>query len=258
MPVCADLIAYFKGAVRDDLFQIRRQSVARIMLPTIDLIIVGAGGAAVEAVWVARRQNALSAARWNILGFADDNPKLKGTVLDGLPVLGTSAEAVNTLPSARTYFHCAIGNNRARQRLAGLWEDAGFVAATLIDPAAIVAETAKIGSGTYIAPGTVIAPMASVGRHVLINSNAGVGHHAKIGDFAQLCPGVRANGGCSIDTLAFLGSNAVVHPGITIGEGASVGAGSFVIRSVKPRHTVLGVPARIMSRPAESGPNAQT
>lgn len=227
-------------------------------IETTDLLIVGAGGAGVEALWVARRQHAAGQAQWNVLGFVDDNPAMTGRIVEGLSVLGTSGAVIDRLRGSRVAFHCAIGNNRQRQKLAGAWEAAGFFGATLIDPSVICAETAVVGAGSFVGPQSVVAPHAQVGRHVLINSHVGVGHHAVIGDFAQLCPGVRVNGGCKVDTTAFLGSNAVVHPGLSIGEGASVGAGSFVIRSVKPRHSVLGVPARIVSRPAENGPPAQT
>lgn len=225
----------------------------------VKLVIVGAGGAGVEALWVVRRINAAATRTvWDVVGFADDNPTLVGKSVEGLRVMGTSAQVIQELRGSGVLFHAAIGNNRQRQRQAETWEAAGWQGATLVDPTVVVAEDATIGAGTYVGPLSVIAPHAQVGRHVLINTHVGVGHHAKVADFVQLCPGVRVSGGCKIDRGAFLGSNAVVHPGQTIGEGASIGANSFVIRSVKPRFSMLGVPARIVSRPAENGPNAQS
>jgi sugar O-acyltransferase (sialic acid O-acetyltransferase NeuD family) len=223
------------------------------------LILVGAGGAASEVIWVVHRINQASGRiLWDFLGYTDDNPSRKGELLDGFPVVGTAAQAMAHWHGQAIYFLCAIGNNRQRQRLAEAWEEAGFVGATLIDPSVIMADTSTIGHGTYVGPLSIVAPHATVGRHVLINTHVGVGHHAVVSDYAQLCPGARVSGGCKIDKGAFLGSNAVVHPGQTIGEGASIGANSFVIRSVKPRFSMLGVPARIVSRPAENGPNAQS
>ncbi len=224
-----------------------------------DLIIVGAGGAGQEALWVARRQNQAGPGPvWNLIGIADDNPALADTMIDGVPVIGSVRAVLQAHRSRDVRVHLAIGNNQRRKRLAQLWRDEGFRGATLVDPTAVVAPSAAIGEGTFIGPLTIVAPHARVGHFVLINTHVGVGHHAVIGDYAQLCPGVRVNGDCRIDSGAFVGSNAVVHPGQSIGEGAMVGAASFVIRSVKPRHSVLGVPARIVSRPAENGPDAQT
>jgi len=223
------------------------------------LIIVGAGGAGVEALWVARRMNAAAVSPlWSIMGMVDDNPQLIGREVDGVAVLGTAAQTLKQRSGEALTFHCAVGNNRQRQRVAELFEAQGWTVATLVDPSAIIADTAVVGAGTYIGPYSIVAPHARVGRHVLINTHVGVGHHAVIADYAQLCPGVRVNGGCRVDTGAFLGSNATVHPGQTIGEGATIGANSFVIRSVKPRFSMLGVPARIVSRPAENGPDAQS
>jgi acetyltransferase-like isoleucine patch superfamily enzyme/dTDP-4-dehydrorhamnose 3,5-epimerase-like enzyme len=44
---------------------------------------------------------------------------------------------------------------------------------------------------------------------------------------------------------ASIGANATILPGITIGEGAMVGAGSVVTKSVPANATVMGNPARI-------------
>lgn len=228
------------------------------MRHTQRLIIVGAGGAGSEAKWVALRMGGPAlGVRWEIVGVVDDNPSLAGSEFEGLPLLGTVAQVLKRTDLGDCQFHCAIGRNLQRERVAELFGQRAWRAATLIDPSAIVAESAAVGEGCYIGPYSVIAPHARVGRHVLVNSHVGVGHHAVIGDFAQLCPGVRVNGGCRVDRGAFLGSNASVHPGLSIGEGASIGANSFVIRSVKPRFSMLGVPARIVSRPAENGPDAQ-
>jgi UDP-2-acetamido-3-amino-2,3-dideoxy-glucuronate N-acetyltransferase len=46
---------------------------------------------------------------------------------------------------------------------------------------------------------------------------------------------------------ASIGSNATILCGITIGEGATIGAGSVVTRDVPPNAVVAGVPARIVA-----------
>jgi acetyltransferase-like isoleucine patch superfamily enzyme len=42
----------------------------------------------------------------------------------------------------------------------------------------------------------------------------------------------------------WIGARAVILPGVTVGAGAIVAAGSIVTRSVAPNHLVGGVPAR--------------
>jgi maltose O-acetyltransferase len=48
----------------------------------------------------------------------------------------------------------------------------------------------------------------------------------------------------SIEDDVWIGSNAVVLPGVTIGRGAVVGAGAVVINDVEPCTIVVGAPAR--------------
>ncbi|TMQ09595.1 MAG: acyltransferase [Deltaproteobacteria bacterium] len=57
-----------------------------------------------------------------------------------------------------------------------------------------------------------------------------------------------------IEDHAFIGSKAMILPGVTIGRGAVVGAGAVVTRDVAPLHVVVGVPARtIGQRRSEPG-----
>jgi acetyltransferase-like isoleucine patch superfamily enzyme len=56
-----------------------------------------------------------------------------------------------------------------------------------------------------------------------------------------------------LEPHAMIGSNAVVLPDITIGEGSTVGAGSVVTRSLEPWGVYAGTPARrIKTRPKEA------
>jgi acetyltransferase-like isoleucine patch superfamily enzyme len=55
---------------------------------------------------------------------------------------------------------------------------------------------------------------------------------------------------------ASIGSNATVLCGVTIGEGAIVGAGSVVTKDVPPNTIVAGNPARVLRRAAHNTPGA--
>jgi acetyltransferase-like isoleucine patch superfamily enzyme len=59
-------------------------------------------------------------------------------------------------------------------------------------------------------------------------------------------------GAIILEPHAIIGANAVVLPDVTIGEGATVGAGSVVTRSLEPWGVYAGSPARrIKTRPRE-------
>lgn len=51
-----------------------------------------------------------------------------------------------------------------------------------------------------------------------------------------------------IENDAWIGAGSIILPGITIGEGAVVGAGAVVTEDVPPYTVVVGVPARPIKR----------
>lgn len=82
------------------------------------------------------------------------------------------------------------------------------------------------------------------------------GHDVSIGPAAVLltlghdahCPHFRDTGGpVVVGDYAWIGYGALVCPGVRIGEGAVVGAGSVVSRDVPPWTVVAGNPARPIS-----------
>ena len=54
-----------------------------------------------------------------------------------------------------------------------------------------------------------------------------------------------------IKKSVYLGVGSIVLPGVTIGEGAVVGAGAVVTRDVQPHTVVVGVPAKPIQRNKE-------
>ena len=122
---------------------------------------------------------------------------------------------------------------------------AGFSEAlTLLDPTAIIAESARVGPGSYINAAAIIAAGVRTGCSALINRGASIGHHSVLETFVSVGPGAVTGGGCRIGHGAFLGVGAVLAPEVTVGANAVVGAGAVVIRDVEPGAVVVGNPAR--------------
>ena len=51
-----------------------------------------------------------------------------------------------------------------------------------------------------------------------------------------------------IEKDAFVGTNSIVHPGVTIGEGAIIGSNSLVLTDVKPWTINVGSPAKFLKK----------
>lgn len=216
------------------------------------LIIVGAGGFGCEALWVSLEMNKQSStASWDILGFCVEYPKRRGGEIMGFRILGTPEDVLSQFGSD-IYFHCAIGDNQARSRVAERLEGYGWKAATLIHPSVVIAPETEVLDGSYVGAGSILAPFACIGRHVLINTCVGIGHHSLLEDYCQISPGARVNGFCHVMKFAYIGSNASLEPGVIVGENAKVGANSYVVKSVKNDVTVIGIPARTIQRGSRS------
>jgi galactoside O-acetyltransferase len=55
-----------------------------------------------------------------------------------------------------------------------------------------------------------------------------------------------------IEDEVWIGSHVVILPGVRIGQGAVIGAGSVVSRSIPPNAIAYGVPARVMRMRGDS------
>ncbi|MDZ4246580.1 MAG: serine O-acetyltransferase [Dehalococcoidia bacterium] len=100
-----------------------------------------------------------------------------------------------------------------------------------------------------------IHPGAKIGRRFFIDHGAGVviGETADIGDDVLIYQGV-VLGGTTLKKVkrhATIGNNVIIGAGaitlgpIHIGDGARIGSGSVVVKSVPPGATVVGIPGRV-------------
>jgi len=214
------------------------------------LVIVGAGGLGAEVAAAVKNMNA-DQPTYELLGFCDDDSQKKGTTVDGIPVLGSPEEVERTLGNRLGYL-CAIGSNRARMALVGRLSALGWEGSRVIDPSVVRAASARIGPGSYVAPGTVLSPFVEIGSHVIVNFNCSITHNVVLESHSQVAPGGRISGFGILRTGAFVASNGVVAPGVTVGRWATLGACSFAMKDVKDGVTAVGVPARVVFRPTRS------
>ncbi|MCK5434432.1 MAG: serine O-acetyltransferase [Dehalococcoidales bacterium] len=104
--------------------------------------------------------------------------------------------------------------------------------------------------------GIEIHPGAKIGRRFFIDHGAGVviGETTQVGDDVLMYQGVVLGGTTlkkekrhpTIGNNVVMGAGAVALGAITIGEGARIGSGSVVVKSVPPGATVVGIPGRVV------------
>lgn len=176
-----------------------------------------------------------------LLGFLDDNVA-SGTRIGELAVLGPGA----WLDGRQAGVLLGVGENTARERVAGLARRLGLELATVVHPRAFVAPSAVLGAGAVVLPLAVVHSGARIGSGAIVNSGAVVEHDVQVGDFAHVSPNATLGGGARLGDRAHLGLSACVLPGRSVGSGAVVGAGAVVTRDVVSAAVVVGVPARTL------------
>jgi sugar O-acyltransferase (sialic acid O-acetyltransferase NeuD family) len=215
-----------------------------------DLVIVGAGGFARETAAAA-----VATGVWRILGFADDDPALHGTVRSGWPILGDADSVVARRPGAAVVV--CVGNPRdytVRQRLVrrlGLPADRY---ATVVHPAAAIGAGSVVGPGCVLLAGTVLTADVTVGSHVAVMPQAVLTHDDRIGDHVTVASGVRLGGSAVLETGAYVGAGALIREGVTVGAWSLIGMGSVVLHDVPPAEIWAGNPARKLRDAALTAP----
>ena len=82
-----------------------------------------------------------------------------------------------------------------------------------------------------------------ISRGVVIRDNDG-GHSILTKDYKKSAP-------VHIGNHVWIGQNAIIMKGVTIGDGAIIGAGAFVCTNVKPKSLIMADPSRAFAKDVE-------
>jgi acetyltransferase-like isoleucine patch superfamily enzyme len=113
----------------------------------------------------------------------------------------------------------------------------------------------RVGNRSFIGAGCVF----SVAKSITIGDDVLIAGGCTVSDYSQhpLDPEKRIAGmqvdpedvrPIRIENRVWLGKGAMILPGVTVGEGAVVGAATVVTKDVPPGHICVGNPGRLLSR----------
>ena len=113
----------------------------------------------------------------------------------------------------------------------------------------------RIGHGTNITPGLVvndgysglceIGNRVSIATHVTLVADSNP-NNSDLTTHPYVAAHLIKTAPVVIEDDVWLGTNAVILPGVRVGRGSIVGAGAVVVRDVPPFSVVAGVPARVV------------
>ena len=88
--------------------------------------------------------------------------------------------------------------------------------------------------------------LVTIGNHVQRTPHVSIHTHGGAQAIRHLHPDFDVFGKVVIEDWAYIGTGSQIMPGVTIGEGALVAAGSIVTKSVAPYTVVGGNPAKFL------------
>lgn len=200
------------------------------------VLLLGASGLAREV---------LAAGIAGVTGILDDDPARHGSEIAGVPVLG----ALDLAAERGEQLLVCVGPSAGRRAIVRRLDEAGvgddrygvFVARS-----ARVGATSDVGPGSILLDSVVVTADARIGRHVVVMPNSTITHDDVLEDFSTLAAGVALGGSVRICQAAYIGMNASVRQGVTVGADATVGMAAAVLADVPEQQTWVGVPARRM------------
>lgn len=212
------------------------------------LILFGASNFGDEIVQLFRDINKSGKeAQWDIIGFLDDNPDMKGKIRNGVSVLGGKAWLMENHKNDCHYV-CCIGSPKAKSKIVKHLKTFNVKFASGIHPSVIMSETTSIGEGTVITAGNIFTTNIKVYDHVIFNLACTLGHYSVVYNYCTINPGVNISGDVILEEGVLLGTNAAILEKITIGQYSIIGAGAVVNKNIPANVTAVGIPAKIIKQ----------
>lgn len=174
-------------------------------------------------------------------GFLDDNKEGLDD-FEGYPPIVSSVEEY--IPKVDDVFVCALGDPKWIKHYTSIIEGKGGKFISIISPLASIGQNSIVGDGCIINKYALISSDVKLGNHVYMGVFTDFGHDVVVGDYCHIGAYTFLGGGVHIEDCVTAHPRVNVLPHKKIGEGATLGASSVVIRNVAAGITVFGIPAK--------------
>ncbi|MFT3909003.1 MAG: acetyltransferase [Ferruginibacter sp.] len=205
------------------------------------IAIFGAGGFGREVKWLIDEINTVNPT-WDFIGYFDDDFSHVKNIDPSLFLGGTAALNARKEDVALVF---AIGNPLVKRKIFQNIHNPAISYPVLVHPNVFMGKSnVQVGEGAIICAGNILTIDINIGKHVILNLSCTVGHDTNIGDFSSFMPAVNISGEVNIGEAVYVGTGAKIINQLAIGEETIVGAGAVVAKSLPPKCTAVGIPAK--------------
>jgi sugar O-acyltransferase (sialic acid O-acetyltransferase NeuD family) len=190
------------------------------------VVIFGAGSFAQVAAVYLRKDSPRE-----VVAHTVDGQYLTADAFAGLPLIAFE-NLLESHPPERVDVLVATGFrgvNRIRRGIYERCKRAGYQLVTYVSSKACVMTDEPIGDNTFVFEANVIQPFVEIGHDVVLWSGNHIGHHSRIEDHCFIASHAVISGHVTIGEASFVGVNATLRDGISLGPSCVIGAGAMVL-----------------------------
>jgi sugar O-acyltransferase (sialic acid O-acetyltransferase NeuD family) len=206
------------------------------------LVLIGGGNHLQYSLDIIEKEN-----KYEVVGIIDSIQEI-GTKLFGYEVIGRQGD-INSLIE-KYDIDCGIitvGDNWIRKIIYDdIREKSNLKFVNAIHPSVIIGNNVKMGVGIIAMAGCIFNPGALVGDFGFFATGAQIEHDCTIGEFASISAGSVLGGHVVIKKYAAITLNVTIVDRVSIGENTVIGSGSLVTKSIADNVLAYGNPVKII------------
>ena len=188
---------------------------------------------------------------YTVSAFTVDASYIKDATFKGLPVVAFD-EVERQFPPADYDMFVAVGIrgvNMARAKKVAEAEAKGYRLASFVSSRASVNDDLVMRPNTMIMESVWIHPFVEIGCDTIVWSASRIAFHTRIGDHCWIVSPIFGES-VTVGDYSFIGLDATIAPGVSIGKSNIIGAGALIMRDTKDFEVYKGhpsTPARVPS-----------